>query len=69
MAVFWQEVDTDYYKISLRSKVEVDVAKVADKFGGGGHFHAAGAHLRGKLPELKQALIQEIEIALQELKA
>ncbi|MBI5787333.1 MAG: bifunctional oligoribonuclease/PAP phosphatase NrnA [Candidatus Schekmanbacteria bacterium] len=67
VAVFWRELDKDFYKISLRSKVNVDVAKVASKFGGGGHFHAAGAHLRGELSELKQKVVQEVSRALQEL--
>jgi oligoribonuclease NrnB/cAMP/cGMP phosphodiesterase (DHH superfamily) len=35
--------DGDYYKFSLRSSENgLDVSKVAAKFGGGGHAHAAG---------------------------
>jgi phosphoesterase RecJ-like protein len=36
-------------KISFRSRTEVDVAKVAEGFGGGGHKQASGATLAGPL--------------------
>ncbi len=32
----------DYYNISLRSIGDVDVAKIAEKYGGGGHKNASG---------------------------
>lgn len=35
------------YKVSFRSKGEVDVNKIAGTFGGGGHVNASGAMLRG----------------------
>ena len=39
--------DGDYYKFSLRSSENgLDVSKVAAKFGGGGHAHAAGFQVR-----------------------
>lgn len=36
---------SDKVKISLRSNAEIDVAEIASRFGGGGHFHAAGLSL------------------------
>lgn len=39
------------YKVSLRSRGEVDVAAVAESFGGGGHRRAAGFKLRGTMEE------------------
>lgn len=32
-------------KISLRSNADIDVAEIAKKYGGGGHYHAAGLTL------------------------
>ena len=47
----------DQIRVSLRSRDEVDVAKLAGQFGGGGHRRAAG--LRSSLPidELKTQLV------------
>jgi phosphoesterase RecJ-like protein len=47
----------DQIRVSLRSRDQVDVAKLAGQFGGGGHRRAAG--MRSSLPidELKKQLI------------
>ncbi|MDR2099806.1 MAG: DHH family phosphoesterase [Campylobacteraceae bacterium] len=42
MAVMILEEEDGSFKISLRSKNSLDVSKIALKFGGGGHFGAAG---------------------------
>jgi phosphoesterase RecJ-like protein len=34
-------------RVSLRSKNETDVSRLAEKFGGGGHIRAAGIRMRG----------------------
>ncbi len=41
-------------KISFRSRTGIDVAAVAEQFGGGGHKQAAGATLSGSLTEATQ---------------
>ncbi|HET6326959.1 MAG TPA: bifunctional oligoribonuclease/PAP phosphatase NrnA [Planctomycetaceae bacterium] len=44
-------------KFSFRSRAGVDVAALAEQFGGGGHRQASGATLTGSLPEaLKRVL-------------
>ncbi len=67
IALFLRELEPNFYKGSLRSKVAVDVAKVAEKFKGGGHFHAAGLRVRGSLEGVKQQIIHELSLALDEL--
>ncbi|MDR1614670.1 MAG: DHH family phosphoesterase [Campylobacteraceae bacterium] len=42
MAVMILEEEDGSFKVSLRSKNYLDVSKIALKFGGGGHFGAAG---------------------------
>ena len=42
LAIFMRELDKNIYKFSLRSKGELDVSQIAIRFGGGGHFNAAG---------------------------
>ena len=41
------------YKISLRSKGTINVSAIADKLGGGGHFHSSGAFVKGDLNAFK----------------
>jgi phosphoesterase RecJ-like protein len=44
---FLKETAPGVYRASLRSKGDVNVARVAEKFGGGGHRNAAGCTLTG----------------------
>lgn len=45
------------YHVSLRSDSSVDVAKIASKFGGGGHASAAGFQIDSTLVALKTKII------------
>jgi phosphoesterase RecJ-like protein len=50
-------------KVSFRSRVDgLDVAKISEQFGGGGHRQAAGATLPGPLPQT----IERVRIAMSE---
>jgi len=60
VAMLVRELETDHYKISLRAKGTVDVAAVAQQFGGGGHRNAAGCEVRGTLDSVKQQLLAQI---------
>ncbi len=67
VAVFFKEVEGEgKWKVSLRSKGKVNVAKIAKKLGGGGHRMAAGYETEGDLKEIKSKLFKEIELALEE---
>jgi len=46
-SVYMREVEPNFYRVSIRSKGAVNVAKVAEKFGGGGHKNAAGCRAEG----------------------
>ena len=46
-AIFMYETGVLEYKVSMRSNENVDVAKVASFFGGGGHVRAAGCTMEG----------------------
>jgi len=61
LAVFYCEIDKDLFKVSLRSRCDVDVSAVASGFGGGGHRKASGYRYRGDLVSLKQKLISVLE--------
>jgi phosphoesterase RecJ-like protein len=49
------------YHVSLRSDSSVDVAKIAGKFGGGGHASAAGFQIESTLVALKTKIIDLAE--------
>lgn len=48
-------------KVSLRSKSQVDVRKIAEKLGGGGHIRAAGVTLDMSIKEAKEVLLNILE--------
>ena len=49
------------YKVSLRSDGTVNVAKVAEIFGGGGHARAAGLSINGTSHDVVNSLTLYIE--------
>jgi phosphoesterase RecJ-like protein len=49
------------FKVSLRSKKQVDVSQVAEQFGGGGHARAAGCRLDGPLDQARDRLVAAIQ--------
>jgi phosphoesterase RecJ-like protein len=56
--VFFKQGEDGQYRVSLRSKGEFDVGRVARSFGGGGHKNASGCTLGGTLPEVKARIFE-----------
>ncbi len=56
MAVLLRELGSGEWKASLRSRGEVNVARLAEKFGGGGHENAAGFKIKADLRTVKETL-------------
>jgi bifunctional oligoribonuclease and PAP phosphatase NrnA len=52
-------------KVSFRSRAAVDVAKIAEGFGGGGHRLASGAVVDGSMTEAQQRVLAAVHQALQ----
>lgn len=50
--VFFKENGSDDWRISMRSKGEVDINAVARMYGGGGHKNASGCSARGRFEDL-----------------
>jgi phosphoesterase RecJ-like protein len=63
VAVLFREVNSTQYKISLRSQGRVNVANVAERFGGGGHRNAAGCTVQGGLASVKEQVLKAVEVA------
>ena len=57
MALLFREIAQGRIKISLRSVGDVDVARFAKLFGGGGHIKAAGLSLAGQLGEVQATVL------------
>lgn len=55
--VMLKESEAGIYRASLRSKGDVNVVRIAEKFGGGGHKNAAGCTLYGDVEMLREKLI------------
>lgn len=63
VAVLFRELAGEV-KVSLRAKGEVNVARVAARFGGGGHPNAAGVVLKGDLVQVKALVLGAVEEAV-----
>jgi phosphoesterase RecJ-like protein len=66
VAVLFRELAGEV-KVSFRAKGEVNVARIATQFGGGGHANAAGAVLRGELSQVKAAVLGAVQQAVASL--
>src|SRR5438445_10253111 len=60
----FKECSAGVYRTSLRSKGDVNVAKVAEQFGGGGHRNAAGCTLEGSWDEVEQKIVPLLQDAV-----
>ena len=65
LAVFLRELPDHRIRLSLRSKNRaINVATLAEKFGGGGHESASGCTLNGPLPEATDIILAALRAAL-----
>ncbi len=67
VAIFIRGVPNGSFKVSLRSKGKVDVARIAHAFDGGGHVRAAGCTLVGTMADVKNTMVDAAIAALEEL--
>ncbi len=64
-AVFLREVpDASQFRLSIRSKGKLDVARVAEHFGGGGHRSASGCTLDGPLDSATERILAQLRTGL-----
>lgn len=71
VAVLLVEQEDGITRVSFRSKpptdgvaIDVDVASVAEAFGGGGHRRAAGARVDGLLADVRERIIKHLELVV-----
>ena len=61
VAILFREQGPDKYKISLRSFGDLNVSKLCEKHGGGGHSQAAGCTIEGKLEDVQATVRKEVD--------
>ena len=61
IALFFKEEVPGRFRVSLRSRGDVNVNDIAQAFGGGGHPKASGCRIEASLDEAKQELLQAVE--------
>jgi phosphoesterase RecJ-like protein len=66
VGMLFKQNGQDSVKVSLRSAGRINVAAVAQHFGGGGHVRAAGCRLTEPLPDVINQVVAYVQKALDE---
>ena len=62
--VFFKEHEGETYRVSMRSKGDIDIGAIAKQFGGGGHKNAAGCTVTGAIDALQKTFVEKMERAI-----
>jgi phosphoesterase RecJ-like protein len=62
--VFFKEIGPGDWRVSMRSKGDIDINVIAKEFGGGGHKNASGCSARGELAALQALFEQKVTQAI-----
>jgi phosphoesterase RecJ-like protein len=66
VAVLFSETPEGKIRVSLRSRFDLNVAAIAERFGGGGHEKAAGFRAVGTLESVRDRLLPVLQAALRQ---
>ncbi len=61
IAILFKQKNNGFYKVSLRSKGDIDVKDIAIKFGGGGHMNAAGFDIKENPKSVLEKILLELK--------
>jgi len=64
VAIFFRQLSPTAYKVGFRSKGAVDVSRLAEGFGGGGHHNAAGCVVEGPIEDVREKVFAHLRKAL-----
>lgn len=66
VCIFFEEISDGTIRVSTRSKDDrINVSKVCQHFGGGGHVMAAGARIDGPLLEAQEQVVAVVQAAVE----
>ncbi len=61
ISAMFRETSNGQWKASLRSKGELNVARIASALGGGGHKNAAGFTMEGDVEDIKRLFVKTVQ--------
>lgn len=61
VAIFIKEIEKNKVKVSLRSKNDIDVSELAQRFKGGGHSKAAGCSFNTTIEDARNTLLHALK--------
>ena len=61
-AAFFRELPDGRFRVSLRSKGRLNVSRIAEGFGGGGHICASGFSIAGPLAAAVERVIAVVRL-------
>jgi bifunctional oligoribonuclease and PAP phosphatase NrnA len=61
ISILYTELNNKFFKVSFRSKGQINVEKIAGKFGGGGHVNAAACRIEGDIEEVKALIFGAVK--------
>jgi len=64
--VFFKEIGPGDWRVSMRSKGDIDINVIAKEFGGGGHKNASGCSAHGELADLRVLFEQKVTNAIEQ---
>jgi phosphoesterase RecJ-like protein len=64
VSILFREMHDSHFKISFRSRGNIDVGVIGSAFGGGGHYNAAGCVLQGTLTKIQEQVYRAVEKAI-----
>ena len=64
VAILFKENEKEKIKVSFRSKKYINVAEIAQEYGGGGHARASGCTINKTLKQAEEIILSRIEKAL-----
>jgi phosphoesterase RecJ-like protein len=64
--VFFKEIGPDDWRVSMRSKGDININAIAKEFGGGGHKNASGCSARGDRTVLQTIFEQKVTTAIEQ---
>ena len=57
IAILFREKENNTLRVSLRSKGKINVASIAEQYGGGGHFDVAGCTIANNQKSIDELLL------------
>lgn len=61
ITLFFKEIGPGRFRVSLRSKGDMNAQRVARRFNGGGHDHAAGFFFNGTFSQARRHVLEVVE--------